>query len=67
MKWFFLVCFVAGIFCCLFYTVAIVFAIVTSRLAQMGIRGLAFVAGLPFLLWGTREMFRSFNGTGRNE
>ena len=67
MKWFFLVCFVAGIFCCLFYTAAIVFAIVTSRLVEMGIRGLAFVAGLPCLIWGTREMFRSFKGAGLNE
>ena len=66
MKWFFLVCFVAGIFCCLFYTAAIVFEIVTSRLAGMGIRGLVFVAGLPFLLWATREMFRSFRSTRLN-
>jgi hypothetical protein len=66
MKWFFLACFVAGVFCCLFYTSAIILAIVTSRLVGMGIRGLAFVAGLPFLLWGTREMFRSFKGTRLN-
>ena len=54
MGGFFLVCFVAGMFCCFFYTTLILFAIVTSRLAGMGIiRGGAFVAGLPFLVWGT--------------
>jgi hypothetical protein len=67
MKWFFLVCFVAGVFCCLFYTAMIVFAVVTSRLMGMGVSGLAFVAGLPFLVWGTREMFRSFKGIGLHE
>jgi hypothetical protein len=68
MKWFFLVCFVAGMFCCFFYTAVIVFAIVTSRLVGMGIiRGGAFVAGLPFLVWGTQGMFRSFKGARVNE
>lgn len=61
MKWFFLVCFVAAIFCMFFWTAVIVFSVVTSRLRDMGLlRGLALFAPLLFFIWGARQMFRGF-------
>ncbi len=66
MKWFFLVGFVAAIFCAIFWTGVIVFAMATHRLAAMGVWGIAFLAPLPFFIWGALEMFRSFRDTGRS-
>ena len=64
MKWFFLGSFVAALICSVFWTALIIFAIATSRVTAMGIRGVALVAPLVFFIWGAREMFRSFKGVG---
>jgi hypothetical protein len=50
MKWFFLACFIAALFCSLFWTGVIIFSIATHRLAAMGIRGVAILAPLPFFI-----------------
>jgi hypothetical protein len=67
MKWFFLVSFVAGLIGSVFMAGLIIFVIATSRFRGMGIRGLALVASLVFLIWAAREMFRAFKGVGVDE
>jgi hypothetical protein len=57
MKWFFLASFVAAIFCSLFWTSLIIFALVTGRLAAAGIRSVAIVAPLLFFIYGARETY----------
>jgi hypothetical protein len=65
MKWFFLASFVAALFCSVVWAGVIIFSVATHRLAAMGIRGVAFLAPLPFFIWGAREMFRAFRDTTR--
>ena len=51
MKWFFLVSFVAALICSVLWTAVIIFAIATSRLRGMGLRGVALMAPLVFFIW----------------
>ena len=68
MKWFFLLSFVAALICSVLWTTLIIFAIASSRLKWMGIKGgLALAVPLVFFIWGAREMFRSFKGIGLDE
>ena len=63
-----MVFFIAALFCSIFWTGVIIFAIATHRLPAMGIRGVALLlAPLPFFIWGALEMFRSFRDAGHNE
>jgi hypothetical protein len=66
-KWFFIMCFVAALFCSIFWTGVIIFSIATHRLATMGIRGLAVLAPLLFFIWGAVEMFQSVRNAGHSE
>jgi len=66
-KWFFLVCFVAALFCSIFWTGVIIFSIATHRLATMGTRAIAVLPPLLFFIWGAVEMFRSFRDAGHSE
>ena len=67
MKWFYLVSFVAALFCSIFWTGVIIFAVATHRLAAMGFRAVAFLAPLPFFIWGALEMLRSYKDARRNQ
>ena len=67
MKWFFLASFVAAIFCSIFWTCVIVFAIATHRLATLPLRGIVFLAPLPFFIWGALVMFQSFRDAKRDQ
>ncbi len=67
MKWFFLLSFVAALFCSLFWTGVISFLIATDRFRGMGVRGPALFAPLVFFIWGAREMYKSFQGSGHSQ
>jgi len=60
MKWFFLLSFVAGTICSVFWTGLLIFVIATSRYQGMGVSGPALALPLVFFIWGTGEMFRAF-------
>jgi hypothetical protein len=66
MKWFFLVAFIAALFCSIFWTGVIILSIATHRFAAMGMRGYVPIP-LLFFIWGARETFRFFRDAGRRQ
>jgi len=64
VKWFFLLCFAAGVVYAIFWTVLLVFVIATARFRGMTWRGPALLIPLVFFVWGAREMFLSFERSG---
>jgi hypothetical protein len=67
MKWFFFMSLVAALISSVLWTALIVFVIATRGVRGIGIRGIVLVAPLVFLVWGAREMFRSFKGIGLDQ
>jgi hypothetical protein len=67
MKWFFLVAFIAALFCSIFWTGVIILSIATHRFAAMGMRGIYVPIPLLFFIWGARETFRFFRDAGRRQ
>ena len=49
MKWFFFASFIAALFCSIFWTGVIIYAIAASRFVAMGFRGILILVPLPFL------------------
>jgi hypothetical protein len=58
MKWFCLVCFVAGVIVVIFFIGVIAYVIVTHRVSPRNFRFM--ILCVIFLLYATREMFKGY-------
>ena len=59
-RWYFLLCFVAGIITSLLTSSIIVFGLVMHKWTSRSLLGISM--SVAFFLWATREMYREYRG-----
>lgn len=67
MRRFYLLSFIAGVICSVFWAVIIVWSIFTGRFRAHPLKELSSATPLLFFLWATREMLRGLRETRTKE